>query len=84
MPLLRRLRDLEEVHIRSAAHLPDDWQLERQWLTGAGVRSLLAVRVVVDKALAGFVLAEVTIREIEFDVALISTVRSAAAILAGC
>lgn len=81
-PVLRRLRDLEEVHVRSVAHLPDDWADERRWLEAAGVRSMMAIPMVIQEQFAGFIMAEVTLDEIGFDVTMISTLRSAAAIFA--
>lgn len=81
-PVLRRLTAGEEVHIRSVDHLPDDWSVERIALQAAGVRSMLAVPMVIEGAYVGFVMGEITIREIAFDVTQIVTLRSAAAILA--
>jgi diguanylate cyclase (GGDEF)-like protein/PAS domain S-box-containing protein len=81
-PLTRHLVGGEEVHIRSVEHLPDDWQVDREALRMAGVQSLLAVPMVVRGESIGFVMVEVTIADIAFDVTQIATVRSAAAILA--
>ncbi|MEZ5144663.1 MAG: GGDEF domain-containing protein [Acidimicrobiales bacterium] len=79
---LRRLAAGEEVHIRSAAHLPDDWADERTWMVEAGVQSALAVPMLVGPTFTGFVMVEVTLGDMAFDAGHLSTVRSAAAILA--
>lgn len=79
---LRRLANGDEVHIRSAAHLPDDWADERAWMVEAGVRSSLSVPMVEAGAFTGFVMVEVTLGDLAFDATHLSTVRSAAAILA--
>jgi diguanylate cyclase (GGDEF)-like protein len=80
--VVRRLRDLEEVHIRSVEFLPDDWEDVRDWLQAAGVRSALAVPMTIGGEFLGFILAEVTRIEIEFSVTLVSTLRSAAPVFA--
>lgn len=80
--ILGRLDAGEEVHIRSVRHLPDDWRADRQALLAAGVRSLLAVPMVIDGRCTGFVLAEVTLADIGFDAVHLLTMRSAAAVLA--
>jgi diguanylate cyclase (GGDEF)-like protein/PAS domain S-box-containing protein len=79
---LRRLAAGEEVHIRSASHLPDDWEEERSWMVGGGVRSSLSVPMLAGGVFTGFVMAEVTLGDIAFDATHLTTVRSAAAILA--
>lgn len=80
--MLRRLVAGEEVHARSVRHLPDEWATERDALLAAGVRSLLAVPLLVDGRCTGCIVAEVTIAEIGFDAVQLLTVRSAAAVLA--
>ncbi len=72
----------DEVHIRSSAHLPDDWADERSWMVEAGVRSSLSVPMVEAGTFTGFVMVEVTLGDLAFDATHLSTVRSAAAILA--
>ena len=79
--LLRRLGALEEVHVRSVAHLPDDWQEDREALAAAGVRSALAVPLAAAGRCEGFLLAEVTLEDATFDASHLTTLRSAAAIL---
>ncbi len=79
--LAGRLGALEETHLRSVAHLPDEWERERKWLEAAGVQSLLAVPMVADDELRGCVMAEVTVSPIGFDITHLSALRAAAAIL---
>ena len=79
---LRRLAAGHEVHLRSTRHLPDDWEVDRDVLLGAGVRSLLAVPFLVGERVTGFVVAEVTLDEVGFDATHLTTLRSAAAIIA--
>src|SRR5262249_36116803 len=79
--VLRRLSAGEEVHIRSVGHLPEDWSTERDFLLDAGVRSMLAMPMMVAGAFVGFVMLEVTLAEIAFDATHVSTLRHGAAIL---
>jgi len=79
---LRRLANGDEVHIRSSAHLPDDWADERAWMVEAGVRSSLSVPMIAGGSFSGFVMVEVTLGDLAFDATHLTTVRSAAAILA--
>lgn len=81
--LTRRVAALHEVHIHSVGHLPDDWEIERRLLQEWGVNAALAVPMVTDGQFAGAVLVEVTLDEIEFDATHLTSLRSAAAILAG-
>lgn len=80
--VLRRLSAGEEVHIRSVGHLPEEWSMEREFLQGSGVRSMLAMPMMVAGEFTGFVMVEVTLGEIAFDASHVSTLRQAAAILA--
>ena len=79
--LLRRLANLEEVHIRSVEHLPDDWALDRETLAASGVRSALAVPMVADGRCEGYLAGEVTLDDAAFDASHMTTLRSAAAII---
>ena len=79
--LLRRLEALQEVHVRSVAHLPDDWAADRTALLAAGVRSALAVPLAAAGRCEGFLLAEVTLDDAAFDAAHLTALRSAAAII---
>lgn len=79
-PLLRRLHSGEEVHLRSTAHLPDDWAVDRDALMAAGVQSVLGVPLMAAGTATGFVVAEVTLEGADFDATHVATLRSAAAI----
>ncbi len=58
--MMRRLAQLEEVHIASVDHLPDDCAMERELFGSWGVHSVLAVPMYRAGAFNGLVMAEST------------------------
>jgi len=80
--LLQALHALEEVQLRPIDLVPDGWEDARAWFEAAGVRSAIAVPMAVGGAFRGFILAEVTTSDVVLGVTVVSTLRSAAAILA--
>ena len=80
--VLAELERGHAVNLSSVATMTADWGWEHDWLVEAGVRSMLAVPMLLDGACIGFVLTEVTLGEVSFGVVHTTTLRSAAAMLA--
>jgi diguanylate cyclase (GGDEF)-like protein/PAS domain S-box-containing protein len=81
LPSIRALAALETVYVPRVERLPDEWEVERRFWMGRGARSTVAVPVLDQGELVGFIGFEAVRAEQAWEERYLSTLRSAAGII---
>jgi diguanylate cyclase (GGDEF)-like protein/PAS domain S-box-containing protein len=81
LPSIRALRSLETVYVPRVARLPAEWAVEREFWLSRGTKSAVAVPVLDEGELVGFIGFEAVRDEQAWEERYLSTLRSGAGII---